>query len=296
MNADAIIERLATADGLPRATLRAASADRAELAPRFVQEIEDYLARDAAEPDQARHLFFIIHLLGEWREMSAYRPLAQLLRLPSRQAEAILGDGMIGTAHRVLAAVFDGDPQPICDIILDTNADEHVRSRMCELLAMLVLRGQLDRERVAKFLRDCFTNLRPQATCYVWVGWQMAIGRLGLTEFQSLVETVFNRQYVDPFWCGHKHFLRELAEAADPQQQARWLSDRDYTPFGNTVDELSTWHSFNEERQPDRQRVTALKARTGAAALSAPKSKTAVGRNEPCPCGSGKKFKKCCLN
>jgi uncharacterized protein YecA (UPF0149 family) len=21
-----------------------------------------------------------------------------------------------------------------------------------------------------------------------------------------------------------------------------------------------------------------------------------VGRNEPCPCGSGKKFKKCCLN
>jgi preprotein translocase subunit SecA len=25
---------------------------------------------------------------------------------------------------------------------------------------------------------------------------------------------------------------------------------------------------------------------------SAPK----VGRNEPCPCGSGKKYKKCCLN
>ncbi|WP_256476707.1 SEC-C metal-binding domain-containing protein [Bradyrhizobium sp. 186] len=21
-----------------------------------------------------------------------------------------------------------------------------------------------------------------------------------------------------------------------------------------------------------------------------------VGRNDPCPCGSGKKFKKCCLN
>jgi uncharacterized protein YchJ len=24
--------------------------------------------------------------------------------------------------------------------------------------------------------------------------------------------------------------------------------------------------------------------------------KTKVGRNEPCPCGSGKKFKKCCLH
>jgi SEC-C motif-containing protein len=28
---------------------------------------------------------------------------------------------------------------------------------------------------------------------------------------------------------------------------------------------------------------------------SAPSRKT-VGRNDPCPCGSGKKFKKCCLN
>lgn len=26
----------------------------------------------------------------------------------------------------------------------------------------------------------------------------------------------------------------------------------------------------------------------------APASKEKVGRNEPCPCGSGKKFKKCC--
>jgi len=25
-------------------------------------------------------------------------------------------------------------------------------------------------------------------------------------------------------------------------------------------------------------------------------SRAKVGRNEPCPCGSGKKFKRCCLN
>lgn len=30
-------------------------------------------------------------------------------------------------------------------------------------------------------------------------------------------------------------------------------------------------------------------------AASAPRSPK-VGRNEPCPCGSGKKFKKCCLS
>ena len=25
-------------------------------------------------------------------------------------------------------------------------------------------------------------------------------------------------------------------------------------------------------------------------------TKRKIGRNEPCPCGSGKKYKKCCLN
>lgn len=28
---------------------------------------------------------------------------------------------------------------------------------------------------------------------------------------------------------------------------------------------------------------------------TSPKAVGRVGRNEPCPCGSGKKFKKCCL-
>ncbi|MFH1362381.1 MAG: SEC-C metal-binding domain-containing protein, partial [bacterium] len=34
-----------------------------------------------------------------------------------------------------------------------------------------------------------------------------------------------------------------------------------------------------------------------SAAKPAPvKSKIKVGRNDPCPCGSGKKYKKCCLS
>jgi hypothetical protein len=36
-------------------------------------------------------------------------------------------------------------------------------------------------------------------------------------------------------------------------------------------------------------------ARRRAAKAAAPAQRRKVGRNEPCPCGSGKKFKKCCL-
>src|SRR5207237_6810776 len=37
-----------------------------------------------------------------------------------------------------------------------------------------------------------------------------------------------------------------------------------------------------------------LAARLRGASAPAPVTRPKVGRNEPCPCGSGKKFKKCC--
>jgi len=36
-------------------------------------------------------------------------------------------------------------------------------------------------------------------------------------------------------------------------------------------------------------------AAIGAPAPLSPARKAKTGRNEPCPCGSGKKYKKCCL-
>ena len=41
--------------------------------------------------------------------------------------------------------------------------------------------------------------------------------------------------------------------------------------------------------------VKAQRGATGAANLpGAPARRAKVGRNDPCPCGSGRKFKKCC--
>ena len=62
-------------------------------------------------------------------------------------------------------------------------------------------------------------------------------------------------------------------------------------PFQDTIGVLSKWHCFSEQYLRDRRREQ-------SAAL-APETVInpfkLVGRNDPCPCGSGKKFKKCCL-
>ena len=69
--------------------------------------------------------------------------------------------------------------------------------------------------------------------------------------------------------------------------------------FNDTFGELSRRHTSSSAAKEDQERRVGGRESAGltpAAALqpSANMSKS-VGRNDPCPCGSGKKFKKCCL-
>jgi hypothetical protein len=137
------------------------------MAPLFVSEIERYLSSSSRNRPSTGALFFMFHLLGSWRETQAYPVLTRLLHRPEEEVEGILGDGTTETCHRVIAAVFNGDPQPIYDIVLDPKACEYVRSSVCEALAMLVWENRLERTEVARFLRDSFMHLRPQAECSV---------------------------------------------------------------------------------------------------------------------------------
>ena len=107
MDAAEILDQLTHAEGLPKAALHAATAQRTEMVPVFLREIDSYLALESADRAKPTPLFFTFHLLGEWREKSAYRSLARLLRCQEHELNAILGDGITSTSHRVMAAVFD---------------------------------------------------------------------------------------------------------------------------------------------------------------------------------------------
>lgn len=292
MEPAAIIHELTHFQGLPREALKAAAERRAELAPILINEIEAYLSLPADQRAAPTPVFYAFHLLGDWKDKSAYRLLSRFLRCPPDELEAQIGDGLVETAHRVIASVFDGDPEPIFGIILDPLADEFVRSRMCEALAMLVLRGEVDREAVARFLRDCFMNLQPQSECYVWTGWQSAIAMLGLRELRGLVKKAFDRGFINPNGLEFHEFIEDLALGASRAGQLE-AGGGEYSLFGNIIDELSGWYCFSED--PEREKYQRQNTPWPVEAQTYTNAFKHVGRNDPCPCGSGKKFKKCCL-
>ena len=211
------------------------------------------------------------------------------------EASAILGDATAETCHHVMAAVYDGDPQPLFDIILDPDAEQFIRSRMCETLAMITLRGELDRDLVGRFLRDAYNELRPQHDCFVWFGWQSAIAMLGLGQLKVLVKCAFDRGFIDRHLLGFDDFVQDLKHGIERPGEPWRPGDDEYEIFGDTVEELSGWHCFAEHDSEDREEWREPDELEFLLTEPHRNPFKGIGRNDPCPCGSGKKFKKCCL-
>ena len=96
-----------------------------------------------------------------------------------------------------------------------------------------------------------------------------------------------------------EEFEEILETASQTDDPVAFVGKEGMKPFTDTIGVLSQWHGFSEEHlrkerkdEPaERQPIQTIQ-KTGT--ISNPHRN--VGRNDPCPCGSGKKFKKCCLH
>ena len=223
MDAVEILRALREAKELPKAALIAATERRAEMTPLLLRELEAFL--DApTDMTRASSVFFLFHLFGEWRETSAYRPLTRLLRLEPVLLDDVLGDALDTNCRRVIAAVCDGDPEPLFEIVRDAEAHEFARSDACEAVALLVLRGEIEKPVAERFLRDAFTQIEPQGESFVWWGWQTSIAALGLTDLRFLVAQVFAQGFISRHLMSFSEFEEDLRYAIEHPSEPWTLS------------------------------------------------------------------------
>ena len=110
----------------------------------------------------------------------------------------------------------------------------------------------------------------------------------------------FERRFIDPTIMGFEQFLKDLRSAQASPDPISFFTDRRVGPLEDAVAELSGWHAFSEEGRRERAALAAAGAMEEDEGWTPPEPVVnplrTVGRNDPCPCGSGKKFKKCCLH
>lgn len=287
------------ADGpLPREALEAAGRSRDAMVPVFLDYIRQLQSAKIDDLERMDAFVFIFFLLAEWRETRAYRPLAKLLRRDPEFLDALLGDTITEASARVMAGVFDGDLQPLFDILLDDDADGFVRGEMFDTLAIVALENPDLRPQITQFLTDFFDLTGTVTGEEVWWAWAECIAALGLANMDTAVRAVFESGLITPDHSGIDDFTERLqatVDAGPPEWFTGISSNRLIT---DTIAELEPWYCFTREYLAKKAEgrlnvVSSLMPRSGDPFNSVFTGKTE--RNDPCPCGSGKKFKKCCL-
>ena len=120
------------------------------------------------------------------------------------------------------------------------------------------------------------------------------------------LERMLLLQIIDNAWKQNLYELDQLKSSVslrgyaqkDPLIEYQKEAYKLYAAMMNKVRDLMVGYIFRLQLPPVRQAVSAKRQTNENAAKSSADQETPsshkIGRNDPCPCGSGKKYKKCC--
>ena len=118
-------------------------------------------------------------------------------------------------------------------------------------------------------------------------------------------EKAISLRVIDSNWVEHMNTMEHLKEGIGLRGYSQTNPVQAYTLEGyelfdkliNKIDNDTTLFLLKAEIRQNSERTQTLKgtANDGKETLKkTPKKTTKIGRNDPCPCGSGKKYKNCC--
>lgn len=268
----------------------------------------------AADPDsfladntQSLHLFALC-LLAQFRETRALEPILRLFSLPEDLPLDLTEDIILDSGGQILASVAGGNPRPLLELAINPAIHEAVRDEA--ILGLLIQHawGERTREELVNDLREVAAHLRPDTHPSIGDGFITSVRDLHLTELLPEVREIFSKGCLDPEMVGDLRMVEaELTKAPTdpeysltPEQRLADFKER-FGPI-DALEECSLWLRFQKEDWDFLDELDDLAPRdlesshrpvidVAPAPYVAPPT---VGRNDPCPCGSGKKFKKCC--
>lgn len=265
---------------------------REEITPELLRIIEDAIIKFeeiAYDSKYIRHII-AIYLLAQFREKRAYPIIVNLVSAEWELVDMALGDVITEGLGRILASVCDGDIDLICAMIENEKLNEYVRSAGLDALVTLVAQGVKTREEIMAYFLSLFQGKLERELSNVWNGLISCCCDIYPIEAITEIYRAYDDNLIDEYYIRPENVERYLK--TDKTEKLRQLvKDPHYIFISDTSNELSRWLCLQEPEKPmkssDRKDDTWTPA--------PPRSEIKVGRNDPCPCGSGKKYKKCCL-
>ncbi len=280
----------------PREALRAADARREEITDRLLGALETGLAAPSDASGETCQLFcHALYLLAKWREPRAFPFVIRWLSLPDEAAFDLAGDVPTAAGSRILASVCGGDRPEIRALVENREANEYCRGQALESLAILAAWGELPRESVIGYVRELIIDKLERETTYVWCTVANLIVDLDAGELVPLIRQPYDDGLVDPFSIGWDEIENRVSHTERPSFEE---FQHRHPPITDVADETGWWALYSRAAVKDRSISNTPDFAEHPPSRSDPPAPfiapAKTGRNDQCPCGSGRKYKKCC--
>ncbi|MEX2170032.1 MAG: DUF1186 domain-containing protein [Pirellulales bacterium] len=285
---------------LPEQAIREAQRHPAEITPFLIELIRK--ATDAVRrgqiPKGEGHLYALF-LLAEFRVKEALPAILDSVSLPGDGPFDLYGDSITEDLSRILAVLVDGDCGKLDELINNRAVNEYVRWKAAETYRYFVRDGRLTRDEAVHSLHE---DLRVAIASRDKKGASGIVAELYTYAPHEALEDIkeaFRRQLIDRGIVNLPSIETSIAKG-EPWVQEE-LSHCPTSGIEDTFLEMSQWSAYQEpvHTAPILDSESHWDADSEVINDYDPLAESSnghhrVGRNEPCPCGSGKKFKKCC--
>lgn len=311
---DAIIAGLDVKyDGkLPAEAISAAQRCREQITPRLIALLQKAIAAARAGKDvPSNGHVFAMYLLAEFQAKEALPAILEAVSLPLEESEALFGSSFDEDLSSILAVLAADTPEAVVQLVDNPAIDAGIRWTVSTTYVHWVRDGVWSREQAVAQLREHLAeSIRARDAEFTG----MLVSNLtdfAATEALGDIEEAFRLELVDPLLINLDFVQRAMSEGESFYREQ--LERCPPTGIANTLDVVKMWSAY-QERDPNwggrprnpaplpleewRREAQAVAHRSPAHRSPPPQTiqntKARVGRNNPCPCGSGKKFKKCC--
>ncbi len=247
---------------------------------------------------------YAIYLLAYFREQNAYSLMIDMFSNLEDIDSGIIGDIATDDLCRLLISVCSDDISLIKKLIENDKVDEYVRAAGMEALVILVALNIKSREEINEYFLSLYRNKFERKPDSLWdflISNSLDIYPDKKIELEikrayddNLVDITFNGK----FSSVQKEISRGLEYTIE-----RLKNDKRYSYIRTPVEEMEWWDCFNQDNFNNENQYDEFDDdldddgfypfdRIYDNDFSSTKNK--IGRNDLCPCMSGKKYKKCC--
>lgn len=287
----------------PAEALLAAKSHWAEFWPHIAALMQRMQADEELADDEYQLLFYGVMLLADVADLTKAPAFMQWVDTADglgSDLEYTLGDAMTEDLATMLFILAAGQQAPLQQLLISEKAGIYVKAAaLAALFAQLELAEQqgqsVDSAELRALLQQVINVAARHGQKFVLAEMAIWCISFGLQHFKPAFELLLRQNKIDTEVIRSREISRwQLADSEKPlasglvRQSFDVLSLQHWLAFQPPSPETTS----PEATSPEATDEPLPPISTNGAALP----KVLAGRNDACPCGSGKKYKKCCLN